>query len=151
MLKKNIIWFSFQPAMMFFHIMVTYWSRSERDCSCTKPRACINSWAATPDHMQPGVCSDRVWLPPVCPRNDQQLVVWNRNNVSSSECQVKAEPKINDQKHWGALTRIEAGCPRNWPRECVEQIWYMSQSQCPSSHFQWWFCPCHLQLWTKRF
>lgn len=76
---------------MFFHIIVTYWSRSERDCSCTKPRACINSWAATPDHMQPGVCSDRVWLPPVCPKNDQQLAVRNRSDMSSSECQVEAE------------------------------------------------------------
>lgn len=84
---------------MFFHIIVTYWSRSERDCSCTKPRACINSWAATPDHMQPGVCSDRVWLPPVCPRNDQQLVVRNTNDdVSSSECQVETEIKTEQLK-----------------------------------------------------
>lgn len=93
------VWFSSQPGMMFFHIMVTYWSRSERDCSCTKPRACINSWAATPDHMQPGVCSDRVWLPPVCPRNDQQLVVRNTNgDVSSSGCQVKSEIKRQQLK-----------------------------------------------------
>ncbi len=41
----------------------------------------MNSWAATPDHMHPGVCSDRVWLPPVCPRNDQQLEVQDTHDA----------------------------------------------------------------------
>lgn len=73
-LLSKVIWgYAALPFHILDHMMVTYLSRSARDCSCTKPRACINSWTVTPDPVHSGVCREMVCLPPRAPRYDQHL------------------------------------------------------------------------------
>lgn len=83
------------PFHILDHMMVTYLSRSARDCSCTKPMACMSSWTVTPDPVQSGVCREMVCLPPRAPRYDQHLQYWPSKMIRITQNNNHASQEIN--------------------------------------------------------